>query len=65
MAATTLCVPGIAVLVSWATLGETPTALGLLGGALCLAGVAISRRKPRVVETPAEQVVEQPCESAA
>ncbi|EWM14939.1 integral membrane protein [Kutzneria sp. 744] len=64
MAATTLCVPGIAVLVSWATLGETPTALGLLGGALCLAGVAISRRrpKPRVVETAATQ---ETCEAAA
>ncbi|QUQ70085.1 DMT family transporter [Kutzneria sp. CA-103260] len=63
MAATTLCVPGIAVLVSWVTLGEVPTALGLLGGALCLAGVAISRRKPRVVEAPAEQVELEVCES--
>jgi drug/metabolite transporter (DMT)-like permease len=47
MAATTLCVPALAVLLSWVTLGEVPTALGLLGGMLCLAGVAISRRKPR------------------
>lgn len=64
MAATTLCVPGIAVLVSWVVLGETPTALGLLGGALCLAGVAISRRrpKPRVIETAAAQ---ETCEAAA
>jgi len=47
MAATTLCVPALAVLLSWLTLGEVPTALGLLGGALCLTGVAISRKKPR------------------
>lgn len=47
MAATTLCVPALAVLLSWATLGEVPTLLGLLGGALALAGVAISRRRPR------------------
>ncbi|MFC0436297.1 DMT family transporter [Kutzneria buriramensis] len=65
MAATTLCVPGIAVLVSWVTLGEVPTALGLIGGALCLAGVAISRRKPRVVETAAPQVPAESCEAAA
>jgi len=44
MAATTLCVPALAVLLSWVTLGEVPTALGLLGGALCLTGVAISRK---------------------
>jgi drug/metabolite transporter (DMT)-like permease len=47
MAATTLCVPALAVLLSWLTLGEVPTALGLVGGALCLTGVAISRRVPR------------------
>jgi drug/metabolite transporter (DMT)-like permease len=34
------------VLLSWVTLGEVPTALGLLGGALCLTGVAVSRRTP-------------------
>ncbi len=47
MAATTLCVPAIAVLLSWVTLGEVPTLWGFLGGALALAGVAISRRTPR------------------
>ena len=46
MAATTLCVPALAVLLSWLTLGEVPTTLGLVGGALCLVGVAISRRAP-------------------
>ena len=47
MAATTLSAPGIVVLMSWAVLGELPTIAGLLGGALCLLGVAISRRRVR------------------
>jgi drug/metabolite transporter (DMT)-like permease len=45
LASTTLTVPAIAVLMSWAFLSETPTAFGLLGGAMCLTGVAISRRR--------------------
>ena len=45
LASTTLTVPGIVVLMSWAALGELPTAVALLGGALCLAGVAESRRR--------------------
>lgn len=36
-------VPGIAVLLSWLALGEVPTGLALTGGALCLAGVAVTR----------------------
>ncbi|KAJ1683845.1 hypothetical protein LUZ63_020990 [Rhynchospora breviuscula] len=47
MAATTLAVPAVAVLLSWVVLGEVPTAWGLLGGALALGGVAISRVRPR------------------
>lgn len=47
MASTTLSVPGIVVLMSWALLGELPTVAGLVGGALCLLGVAVSRRRPR------------------
>jgi len=56
MAATTLCVPALAVLLSWMALGEVPTALGLLGGALCLTGVAISRKKPRARHAATEPV---------
>lgn len=56
MAATTLCVPALAVLLSWVTLGEAPTALGLFGGALCLAGVAISRLRPRTSRVVTEPV---------
>lgn len=44
-ASATLAVPAIAVLLSWIVLGELPTVLGLVGGALCLAGVAWSRRR--------------------
>ena len=53
LASTTLTVPGIVVLMSWALLGELPTAVALVGGALCLAGVAVSRRRPRAGTGPA------------
>jgi drug/metabolite transporter (DMT)-like permease len=45
MTATTLTVPAIVILLSWMFLGELPTVLGMFGGALCLLGVAISRRR--------------------
>jgi drug/metabolite transporter (DMT)-like permease len=45
MTATTLTVPAIAIVLSWMLLGELPTVLGMLGGALCLLGVTISRRR--------------------
>ncbi|HEU0182466.1 MAG TPA: DMT family transporter [Agromyces mariniharenae] len=44
-ASATLAVPAIVVLMSWLILGELPTILGMLGGVLCLAGVAWSRRR--------------------
>ena len=44
LASTTLVVPAITVLMSWAAVSEVPTALGLVGGATCLTGVAIGRR---------------------
>lgn len=44
MGATTYLVPPVTVLLGWAALGETPPALALLGGALCLAGVVVTRR---------------------
>ena len=53
LASTTLTVPGIVVLMSWALLGELPTVVALVGGALCLAGVAVSRRRPRAGTGPA------------
>lgn len=43
---TTYAVPAVSVLLSWLALGEVPTAYGLGGGLLCLAGIAISRSTP-------------------
>lgn len=47
MGATTYAVPALVVLMSWLVLGEVPGVLTLAGGALCLAGVAVSRSRPR------------------
>ncbi|WP_037805585.1 DMT family transporter [Streptomyces sp. NRRL F-2580] len=52
LGATTYAVPAIVVLLSWAFLGEVPAWLSLLGGLLCLAGVAVSRYGPRSPQTP-------------
>ncbi|WP_411107524.1 DMT family transporter [Streptomyces sp. cmx-4-9] len=46
MGATTYAVPAAVVLIAWAVLDEVPGWLTLLGGAICLAGVAVSRRRP-------------------
>nr|WTA23746.1 DMT family transporter [Streptomyces sp. NBC_00853] len=54
LGATTYAVPAIVVLLSWVLLGEVPAWLTLLGGALCLAGVAVSRYAPRASRTPVE-----------
>ncbi|MER6299991.1 DMT family transporter [Kitasatospora sp. NPDC001539] len=45
MGATTYAVPALVVLMSWAVLGEVPGWLTLLGGVLCLGGVAVTRRR--------------------
>lgn len=45
MGATTYAVPALVVLMSWLVLGEVPGALTLVGGVLCLAGVAVSRSR--------------------
>ncbi|WP_255467076.1 DMT family transporter [Pseudarthrobacter sp. NamB4] len=47
LAATTYLVPGTTILISWLLLGEIPTALGLVGGLVCLVGVALTRRRSR------------------
>jgi drug/metabolite transporter (DMT)-like permease len=43
MGATTYLVPPLTIVMGWMLLTETPPALALLGGLLCLAGVAITR----------------------
>ena len=45
LAATTYLVPPISVLLGWLMLSETPASLAYLGGALCLVGVGLSRRR--------------------
>ncbi|MEE1800198.1 DMT family transporter [Streptomyces sp. JV176] len=47
MGATTYAVPALVVLMAWLVLDEVPGLLTLGGGALCLAGVAVSRSRPR------------------
>lgn len=47
MGATTYAVPALVVLMAWLFLGELPGLLTLAGGALCLAGVAVSRSRSR------------------
>ncbi|WP_434481714.1 DMT family transporter [Streptomyces sp. NBC_01340] len=47
MGATTYAVPALVVALSWLFLGEIPGLLTLAGGTLCLAGVAVSRSRPR------------------
>jgi drug/metabolite transporter (DMT)-like permease len=44
MGAFTYLVPPIAVLLGWLLLSESPPALALAGGLLCLVGVAVTRR---------------------
>ncbi len=47
MGATTYAVPALVVLMSWLALDEVPALLTMAGGALCLAGVAVSRSRGR------------------
>ena len=44
MAATTYLVPPVSILLGWLLLSESPPALALAGGALCLVGVIVARR---------------------
>ncbi|WP_420708281.1 DMT family transporter [Streptomyces sp. HGB0020] len=52
MGATTYAVPALVVLMSWLALGEVPGLVTLGGGVLCLAGVAVSRSRPRSGKVP-------------
>ncbi|MFE0475522.1 DMT family transporter [Streptomyces sp. NPDC058947] len=70
MGATTYAAPALVVLMSWLFLGEVPGLLTLAGGALCLAGVAVSRSRSRAAARAAvpgavpEQRPEQAPDSA-
>jgi drug/metabolite transporter (DMT)-like permease len=45
LGATTYVVPPLVVLIGWIALGQVPPLLAVPGGLLCLAGVAIARRR--------------------
>lgn len=60
MGATTYAVPALVVLMSWLALGEVPGLLTLAGGLLCLAGVAVSRSRPRTSQTGEPEVTREP-----
>ncbi|MFJ9120448.1 DMT family transporter [Streptomyces sp. NPDC102394] len=61
MGATTYAVPALVVLMSWLVLGEVPGPLTLAGGALCLAGVAVSRSRSRArARASAPETVPEP-----
>ena len=48
VAASTLMVPAIVVLMAWLFLAEVPPVLAIIGGVICLVGVAIAQfRRPR------------------
>ncbi len=57
MGATTYVVPALVIAMSWLLLGEVPGWLTFAGGALCLAGVAVSRTRSRGPAPTAEPVV--------
>lgn len=44
---TTYVVPAIVVVLGWLAFGEIPTLLAIIGGVICLLGVAVSRRRTR------------------
>jgi drug/metabolite transporter (DMT)-like permease len=52
LGATAYLGPPITILLAWALLGETPPGLAVVGGAICVAGVAASRRRRRLPDDP-------------
>jgi drug/metabolite transporter (DMT)-like permease len=53
LALTTFLVPFLATGLAWVLLDEVPPGLAFVGGALCIAGVLLTRKKPRPATTPA------------
>lgn len=63
---TTYVVPAIVVLLGFVAFGEIPAPLAIVGGVVCLAGVAVSRRSPsRPQTTPSPRAVPGEAESLA
>jgi len=60
VATTAYLVPPIAIVMSWLILGEMPTLIAVLGGALCLVGVVVARRMPQSTRAiPVQPVAEK------
>jgi drug/metabolite transporter (DMT)-like permease len=55
LALTTFLVPFIATLLAWLFLDEIPPTLAFVGGALCIAGVVLTRIRPRPARPAADQ----------
>ncbi len=55
LGATTYVVPALVIVMSWLLLDEVPTGLAVVGGAMCVAGVAVARRRatPRAAPSAA------------
>jgi drug/metabolite transporter (DMT)-like permease len=58
MGATIYAVPMLVIILSWVILDQVPRWLALAGGAICLAGVAVSRSRSRVDEKASPQPAE-------
>ena len=58
MGATIYAVPTLVIIMSWLILGQVPRWLAVAGGALCLAGVAVSRSRSRVDQKASAQPAE-------
>lgn len=52
LAVLTFLVPVITVVLAWVLLSETPPVAAYAGGALCVVGVVLARRRPRAVAGP-------------
>jgi len=55
----TYIVPAIAIVLALIFFGEIPAPLAIVGGVICLVGVALSRRTPRS-RAVAQEVSEEP-----
>lgn len=62
-AASTFMVPPLTIAMAWFVLDESPAVVVLLGGALCLAGVLLSRGGPKAPDHPTQPVAV--CEGTA
>jgi len=65
MGATTYAVPSLVVIMSWLILGQVPRWLTLVGGAICLAGVAVSRSRKGVSPSVVMEIYDKTADGAS